>query len=542
MGKKAKGGDKGGEVLPTEAESTLLLKIAALEEKLARIQHDADSAVGFAATSKDQLAKQKKDQKDIVDYLSMQLAQKKEDYAALEERYAQLVQAKEESEKRLNQMLEDLKAELKETQSKLAASEAQCAQLTAQVVEIGQLRAGAQGDAGAKATLTAELERYKAMLKQSEQHLTVLAVAEDRIIGENGARALPLMLLEAIRLHLAKPVLVEQAMVAMQYVLSEAHGHADSELIRTRGGIDIILDAMRRHAEIAELQSSACGLLWKLAFADPPTRDIVIRSEGIALIMAGMQRHHVHPRLQYNACGALRQMLVTAPRDFSKESQIAAGTRPAELPAVGSMSGRRGRGLPQDPRSLPMRISPGGPVRIASRSNPHLQPLQGPPGSSLRSSMGGRPATIGGSGRRGDDLDPRLAAKEDVSVQALKLTLQSMAAHPETPLVQEYGCGTLLNVVLGGGMSMAQKLYGEAGVPTILEAMRTHPMATGVQIHSCALIKELAEFQPALKLIEDGGGRSLLLAALHNHQYNDELLTRATEALRYLPEELKIEL
>jgi hypothetical protein len=117
-----------------------------------------------------------------------------------------------------------------------------------------------------------------------------------------------------------------------------------------------------------------------------------------------------------------------------------------------------------------------------------------------------------------------------------------MAAHPETPLVQEYGCGTLLNVVLGGGMSMAQKLYGEAGVPTILEAMRTHPMATGVQIHSCALIKELAEFQPALKLIEDGGGRSLLLAALHNHQYNDELLTRATEALRYLPEELKIEL
>ena len=76
------------------------------------------------------------------------------------------------------------------------------------------------------------------------------------IIGENGARALPLMLLEAIRLHLAKPVLVEQAMVAMQYVLSEAHGHADSELIRTRGGIDIILDAMRRHAEIAELQAT----------------------------------------------------------------------------------------------------------------------------------------------------------------------------------------------------------------------------------------------------------------------------------------------
>jgi len=550
MGKKAKGGDKGGskEPQPTEAEATLLLKIATLEERLAKVQHEADSAIVTHKASSGELNKQKKDQKDIVDYLSMQLQQKKDDYLALEERYAQLVQDKEDMEKKLNQMLEDLRHELKETQTKLADSEKQVAHLNDQVIEIGTLRANASSDSSTKTKLAEELELYKHRLQESQQHLTVLAVAEDRIVGEDGARALPLMLLEAIRLHIAKPVLVEQAMVAMQYVLSEAHGHADSELVRCRGGIDIILDAMRRHAEFAELQSSACGLLWKLAFADPPTRDVVIKQEGMALIMGGMQKHATHPRMQYNACGALRQMLVTAPRDFSKESQIAAGSKPDILPPINDPRGRqRGRGLPHDPRTLPMRIGQGGPGVRGSRSNPHLATM--PPPGSLRSSTGPipgqRPATTqpsltGGARRHQEEVDSRLAAKEDVSVQALRLTLKSMAAHPETPLVQEYGCGTLYNVMIANP-AMKTALTQEEGVQNILNAMREHPHATGVQINACALLKELAEYQPALQLIEDGGGRNLLLTALQTHQYNDDLLTRATEALRFLPEEIQME-
>ena len=31
----------------------------------------------------------------------------------------------------------------------------------------------------------------------------------------------------------------------------------------------------------------------------------------------------------------------------------------------------------------------------------------------------------------------------------------------------------------------------------------------------------------------------LLPQAIHNHQYNEDLLARATEALRYLPEAIK---
>ena len=68
MGKKAKGGGGGPkEALPTEAESTLLLKISALEEKLAEAQGMADAAVSKKEESVGALDKQRKDQKDIVE-------------------------------------------------------------------------------------------------------------------------------------------------------------------------------------------------------------------------------------------------------------------------------------------------------------------------------------------------------------------------------------------------------------------------------------------------------------------------------------------
>ena len=355
MGKKAKGGGGGPkEALPTEAESTLLLKISALEEKLAEAQGMADAAVSKKEESVGALDKQRKDQKDIVDFLNLQLDKKKEEYADLERRFARLTQDKDAMEKRLKKEIGDLNAKIEAQDAQLKDRDAQIQQLNDQVIEIGQLRSGRDSDVSFKASLQEELEMVKYQLHESNLHLKVLAAADDRLVGDDGARALPLLLLEAIRLHIAKPVLCEQAMVAMQYVISEAHGHPDAEIIRRRGGVELVLDAMAKHSESSELQSSACGLLWKLAFADPPMREVVIKNNGMAAIMGGMQRHTSHPRLQYNACGALRQMLVTAPRQFSKESQIAPGSRPEVLPPIDARrAGRRPmRGLPHDPRTL----------------------------------------------------------------------------------------------------------------------------------------------------------------------------------------------
>jgi len=237
-----------------------------------------------------------------------------------------------------------------------------------------------------------------------------------------------------------------------------------------------------------------------------------------------------------------------------RRSQITPGSRPDVLPPINDpRAGRRVRGLPHDPRTLPMRIGPPGQNFRSSRSNPQLDQRVGPSGN-MRASTGPlpgqRPATttanltlsssLQSRRERGDEPHIKMAVKEDVSVDALRLTLKSMAAHEATALVQEYGCGTLFNVIVADP-AMRTRLTNEDGVRIVLAAMQQHPMATGVQINACALIKELADFQPALQLIEDGGGRHLLLTALQNHQYNDDLLTRATEALRYLPEEIPLE-
>ena len=145
MGKKGKGGGEGGgkapkEAQPTEAESTLLLKIAALQEKLDAAQRAADTAVKGHAEVQDMLEKQKRDQADIVAYLNQKFDKKTEDYDELKSRYETLLQEKDASEKRLGSELGDLKEELSTAQARLADSEEENGRLKSDVREIGELR------------------------------------------------------------------------------------------------------------------------------------------------------------------------------------------------------------------------------------------------------------------------------------------------------------------------------------------------------------------------------------------------------------------
>ena len=334
--------------------------------------------------------------------------------------------------------------------------------------------------------------------------------------------------------------------------------------MRIRGGVDLVLDAMQLHDSHGDLQSAACGLLWKIAFADPPVRKTISDANGVAQIMGSMQHHATHPRLHYNACGALRHLLVTAPRQFSPPNQLPMRADSA-LPPIASGSGgggrragggRRGpsRGGGSQMSSVPVGAPPrmllagGGGSRSGlggSNSNPHLRnSASGPVSSGVGVGGAGnapmRPSTvaIAGVGRRqqSDLPEVRPAAREEVSTQALHLTLRSMADHPETALVQEYGCGTLYNLVLASPQSTRAAILHDGGVPIVLHAMRAHGAEGGVQINACALIKELAEHQPCLQQLDEGGARELLHAALRTHHLSAELSARAAEALRYLPD------
>ena len=82
---------------------------------------------------------------------------------------------------------------------------------------------------------------------------------------------------------------------------------------------------------------------------------------------------------------------------------------------------------------------------------------------------------------------------------------------------------------------MCACILQENGVSVVLDAIRTHPTAVGTQLNACALIKELAEYQPCLQQLDEGGARSLLNTAIDVHQLNPDLTARAEEALNLLP-------
>ena len=80
-------------------------------------------------------------------------------------------------------------------------------------------------------------------------------------------------------MYSSKPVLQEQACIALQSILS-GDSKAECAAVRRHGGVELILDVMRQHEEAGELQSAACGLLWKLSVTDAPTRNSSSRTAG----------------------------------------------------------------------------------------------------------------------------------------------------------------------------------------------------------------------------------------------------------------------
>lgn len=573
MGKKGKGkaddgGGDGKEKPLNEKEQFLANEVQALNEQLARAELDREKYKKGYDELMAKLKQQEIDRQDQAEYLKHELDKTRKEVATLEEKYLHLESSKESMERRLNGQLGDAQEKIKKREDELRDSQTEVERLNGLLTELGQLRTNAAQDSDLKKKLSNELEDTKYRLGENSKQLEVLKMGEGTETGgEDGSRVVPLMLLEAIRLHAVKPVLVEQAMVGLQYVLSSDR-HADAELIRRRGGSEIVLDCMERHPGAADLQSAACGLLWKLAFADEPVREVIVGRNGVALIMGAMQKHAAHPRLNYNACGALRHLLVSSPVKLSDASTIPSMRAESALPPIAggrrgvgtSGSNRRGGGsrggqLTHMPIGAPPRMllaSGGGSGSRSglrdSSSNPALTP--GPPGRlhpiEASSAPGGRGFTSGGgrpntvsistSRRAESDADVRPAAKEDVATQALKLTVKSMVTHAGTALVQEYGCGTLFNLVLANPGTMRRRVCEEGGVPIVLHAMRSHPDQTGCVLNACALVKELAEFPAGLQQLEQGGARQLLVEAMTRHQLNEELLTRANEALRFLPD------
>ena len=490
--------------------------------------------------AKQLLEKQQADQADIVDYLKKEIEKKTAENVALERKYILLREAKENEEIRLQRELEVEKQEGEATREAREASLAQNARLESRLDEYETLKQLKVKNQTAIDGLETEMSTTKSQLEMARTQLHILAAPDGESVGEDGSCAIPLLLCEAMRMYVTKPILQEQACAALQAVLS-GDRKEDCAVVRKNGGVLLLLDVMQQHEGEAGLQSAACGLLWTLAFTDPPTRKMVVKEGGIHRILQAMQRHLNHPRLQYNACGALRNLLVEGTREFSVASQIAAA-RPASCrPCTArraratrlTAAGERGR------RAAGARLADAGRAgrgggrcttcarcrRCGRPADKHDDPARRP----------GRLESTSPTPPKRDELpDVTATTRVTVSEQGLSLTLKSMAEHADQPLVQEYGCGTLYNLLVANP-EIKQKVAEENGVRSVLAAMKAHPMVTGVQLNACAALQEMSTFPKTLEHMKALGARALIEAAVAGHPYNQDLIAIAERALTFLP-------
>ena len=545
------GGKKEAVAAPSYLETEeLKLKIFALEDKLMRTQQKLEAAMTEVGESKQLLEKQQADQADIVDYLKKEIEKKTAENQALERKYILLREAKENEEIRLQHELEVEKQEGEATKEARETALGQNARLESRLDEYETLKQLKVKNQSAIDGLETEMSMTKSQLEMARTHLHILAAPDGENVGEDGSCAVPLLLCEAMRMYVTKPILQEQACAALQAVLS-GDRKEDSAVVRKNGGVLLLLDVMKQHEAEAGLQSAACGLLWKLAFTDPPTRKIVVKEGGIHRILQAMQKHLNHPRLQYNACGALRNLLVEGTREFSVASQIAAA-RPGELPPVHGATreghsadgGPRGRGRGRVGGGRSVSPTLGAPGRGGKKMHHvrSLPALRGRPGDKHEdpARRGGRLESTSPTPPRRDELpDVTATTRVTVSEQGLSLTLKSMAEHADQPLVQEYGCGTLYNLMMANP-EIKQKVAEENGVRSVLAAMKAHPSVTGVQLNACATLQELSTFPKTLEHMKGLGARALVEAAVAGHPYNQDLIAIAERALTFLPRPVEL--
>ena len=104
--------------------------------------------------------------------------------------------------------------------------------------------------------------------------------------------------------------------------------------------------------------------------------------------------------------------------------------------------------------------------------------------------------------------------------------------------MQEYGCGTLWNLVVAHPR-LKTELAATDGVSRVLNAMEGHQLHPGVQTNGSAVLLELLKHSRLLQL-QGGPTRAALVRALANHPYNSELVRLAEEVLDLLPKDAPV--
>ena len=169
-----------------------------------------------------------------MDYLKKEIEKKTSENAALEKKYILLREAKENEEGRLCEALEGARLDSEATREVGEATKHECARLESRLDEYEALKVLKVQNQEHIGSLEEELATCKVHLEMARSQLEICAAAEGDDVGVDGSFAVPLMLLESMRIYASKPILCEQACAALQSILS-GDRKEDCAIVRKNG-------------------------------------------------------------------------------------------------------------------------------------------------------------------------------------------------------------------------------------------------------------------------------------------------------------------
>jgi len=140
------------------------------------------------------------------------------------------------------------------------------------------------------------------------------------------------LLLNAIRRHISDAAIVEQVSLIVAKM-----ARPFSDKIRKEGGIELLLSGMRRHDETVDVQRAACLALWKLS-TRPENASIIHVNGGIKLINDALTRFAGDDGVSDAACEALALLTDDKELLMARQSLMKARKRTEEIePATGCL-------------------------------------------------------------------------------------------------------------------------------------------------------------------------------------------------------------
>jgi hypothetical protein len=249
--------------------------------------------------------------------------------------------------------------------------------------------------------------------------------------------------------------------------------------------VTLVLKAMQRFPESADLQEEACSTLYYLSIFDRASAATL--AETLQTIVCAMERHQ-HTGVQEEACSIICNL--TSDMDHHENIKLKKGIR-AVLSAM--------RQHPWNARILETCFA----ALCNLASSIHLQELLGQEG-------------------------------------AIEVILASMSMHPKDCSINEYGCATLSNLSMNCKANQAL-IAQDNGVVMIVNAMNHDPNHAGIQESACAALANLASStdETIIGKIRSEGGVDSLLTCMKKQLQHASMQEHCCRAFAYLTQDLE---